>query len=248
MKSKLSSMLLISIFLLTSCSFSYSMAPTPTEPATPTSIFVPSETPVSATQVQPTLPVETFTPVSVPPTATATTVANTSTTAPPVTGNICSDSQVTTLLNSLKTAILTKDGPLLSSLVSPNGMEVRYFRDGTVVEYSPYQAQFLFETDFEVNWGTEPGSGAEKTGAFHDVVVPKLEEVLNTSYTLHCNELKYGGATYNVEWPYDKDFYSIYYEGSDQYGFMDWHTWMAGIEYVNGKPYLYALMQFFWEP
>jgi hypothetical protein len=29
---------------------------------------------------------------------------------------------------------------------------------------------------------------------------------------------------------------------------MDWHTWVAGIEYVNGKPYLYALMQFFWEP
>jgi hypothetical protein len=29
---------------------------------------------------------------------------------------------------------------------------------------------------------------------------------------------------------------------------MDWQTWVAGIEYVNGKPYLYALMQFFWEP
>jgi hypothetical protein len=29
---------------------------------------------------------------------------------------------------------------------------------------------------------------------------------------------------------------------------MDWHTWLLGMHYVNGKPYLYAIMQFFWEP
>ncbi len=29
---------------------------------------------------------------------------------------------------------------------------------------------------------------------------------------------------------------------------MDWHTWVMGIEYVSGKPYVYALIQFFWEP
>jgi hypothetical protein len=85
-------------------------------------------------------------------------------------------------------------------------------------------------------------------GAFHDVIVPDLVRLFNQSYTLHCNELKYGGATYEVSWPYDKDFYSIYFPGTAANGNMDWHTWVAGIEYVGGRPYLYALTQFFWEP
>ena len=25
-------------------------------------------------------------------------------------------------------------------------------------------------------------------------------------------------------------------------------TWVMGIEYVSGKPYIYALIQYFWEP
>jgi len=248
MKSKLSSTLLISAFLLTGCNVSFSTLPTPTEPGTPTSIFIPSETPVSATQVQPTLPVETFTPISVPPTSTNTVVINTATANPPATGNVCSDSQVTTLINTLKTAVLTSDGTLLSSVVSPNGMDVRWVRNGSVIKYMPEQAKFLFETTFEADWGPAPGSGEEKMGSFHDVIVPDLVKVFDSAYTVHCNELQHGGATYELEWPYNKDFYSIYYEGSDQYGFMDWHTWVAGIEYVNGKPYIYALMQFFWEP
>jgi hypothetical protein len=51
-----------------------------------------------------------------------------------------------------------------------------------------------------------------------------------------------------VTWPYNKDFYSIYYPGLEQNGYLDWRTWVAGIEYVTGKPYIYALGQYFWEP
>jgi hypothetical protein len=29
---------------------------------------------------------------------------------------------------------------------------------------------------------------------------------------------------------------------------MDWHTVVVGMEYVNGKPYISAMMQFEWEP
>jgi hypothetical protein len=144
--------------------------------------------------------------------------------------------------------MLNADGPLFSSLVSPNGLEVRFFRDGTVIKYTPEQAKFLFETTFEANWGADPASGLEKTGAFHEVIVPKLAEIFNKPYTLHCNELRHGGATYAVTWPYDRDFYAIHFPGTDQYGYMDWHTWAVGIEYVKDKPYLYALVQFFWEP
>jgi hypothetical protein len=156
---------------------------------------------------------------------------------------------VTSLIDSLKTAVHNSDGPLLAALVSPSsGMDVRYLRYGTVVNYDQDHAKFLFETTFEVDWGAEPGSGAEKTGSFHDVIVPDMAKVFDQSYTLHCNELKYGGASYDVSWPYDKGFYSVHFPGTAANGNMDWRTWVVGIEYVDGKPFIYALEQFFWEP
>jgi hypothetical protein len=161
---------------------------------------------------------------------------------------VCTDPAVIALIDSLKTSMLTADGALLSSLVSPNGMEVRYFRNGTAIMYTPHQAGFLFETTFEANWGPEPGSGVEKTGSFHDVIVPDLVKIFNQPYTLHCNEVKHGGATYEATWPYQKDFYSIHFTGTEQYGFLDWHTWVVGVEYDNNRPLIYALMNFFWEP
>ena len=170
-------------------------------------------------------------------------------TPPPVTADICADPQVTTLINSLKTAMLNADGPLFSSLVSPTrGLDAANFRDGNVINYTPEQAKFLFETTFEVNWGPAPGSGADKIGSFHDVVVPELVKAFNQPYTLHCNELKHGGATYEVSWPYQGDFYSVYFAGTEANGSMDWHTWAVGIEYINSKPYIYALIPYFWEP
>jgi hypothetical protein len=51
-----------------------------------------------------------------------------------------------------------------------------------------------------------------------------------------------------VTWPYQGDFYSIYFPGTEANGNLDWHTWLVGVEYVNNKPYVYALMQLFWEP
>ena len=145
--------------------------------------------------------------------------------------------------------MLNADGALLSSLVSPSrGLDAANFRDGNVINYTPEQAKFLFETTFEVNWGAAPGSGADKIGSFHDVIVPELVKAFNQPYTLHCNELKHGGATYEVSWPYQGDFYSIYFPGTETNGSMDWHTWAVGIEYINSKPYIYALIPYFWEP
>lgn len=228
--------------------------PTPTllVPTTPTSIATTTVVALTQTAIV-TATVETFTPI---PASTSTPIPNTSVpntsipnTSVPGTGNICTDPQVPALIDSLKSAVLNADGPRLESLVSPSsGLDVRWVRYGTVVNYASSQARFLFETTYEVDWGVHPGSGEPKVGAFHDVIVPDLEEVLGQTYTLHCNELKYGGATYEVSWPYNKGFYSIYFPGTSANGNMDWHTWVAGIEYVNGKPYLYALTQFFWEP
>ena len=233
MNYRLTSILLIGLFLFTGCSFSATTLPTPTVPATDPLVFITTETPSP-----------------IPPVATEVTVLTPADTPmPAVSANVCTDPQVITLIDSLKRAMLNNDGALLSSLVSPaNGMEVRWVRYGNIVTYTREQALFIYETTFEANWGDEPGSGMPKQGAFHDVIVPDLLKVFNQPNTLHCNELRYGGASYDVRWPYDKDFYSIYFPGTDQYSYLDWHTWVAGIEYVDGKPFIYALMQFFWEP
>jgi hypothetical protein len=231
MNNKLTSILLIGLFLLTGCGLSGSTQPTPTAPAPAPLVFITTETPSP------------IAPVVVAPVVTAT-----ASPMPPVAANVCSDAQVTTLIDSLKRAMLNQDGALLSSLVSPSGMEVRWVRYGNIITYTRDQAPYLFETTFEANWGDEPGSGAPKQGAFHDVIVPEMVKVFNQPYTLHCNEIKHGGASYDISWPYKKDFYSIYDAGTDANGFLDWHTWAVGIEYVNGKPSIYALIQYFWEP
>jgi hypothetical protein len=235
MKTKALSTLLIAFVLLTACT-----SPATQAPSTPTqAVFVTST--IGSTQ--------TLLPLTLTPGVVTPIPALTLTPSPGTNPNICTDPQVTALIDSLKSAMLTSDGALLSSLVSPTrGMDVAYFRNGMVVNYDPDHAKFLFETTFEVDWGAEPGSGAEKTGSFHDVVVPALVKAFNQPYTLHCNELKHGGATYDVTWPYQGDFYSVYFPGTEANGNMDWHTWVVGVEYVNGKPYIYALMQFFWEP
>lgn len=222
----------IGFVFLTGCVTVYPPPPTPTVPAPATSTVVSTETPIPPTSTP-----EAFTAI---PTLTST--------LPPFTSNICADLQVVAVLELLKSAILTSNGELLGSVVSPNGMEVRYIRNGNPITYTPEQAEFLFETTFEANWGPQPGSGEDKIGSFHDVIVPSLTEIFNQPYTLHCNELKHGGATYELEWPYSKDYYSIYFPGTEANGNLDWRTWVVGIEYVNNKPYIYALEQFFWEP
>jgi len=235
MNTKTLSILFVGFVLLAGCA-------SPTTEAPPT---LPPPPPATATVANPTPFPLTLTPEAVTPLpgVTVTSPAGTST------SNICTDPQVTASIDTFKRAVLTSDGPLLSSLVSPTrGMDVAFFHNGTVITYTPEHAKFLFETTFEVDWGLAPGSGEAVKGSFHDVVVPELVESFNQPYTLHCNELKYGGASYEVDWPYEGEFYSVYFPGTEANGNLDWHTWVLGIEYVNGKPQIYALMQFFWEP
>jgi hypothetical protein len=233
MNTRTLSILLIGFALLAGCTMPASTMPPATPLALPTStLSIASPTPAS-------LPVAAATPAP-------------GVTPAPAAGNpssICNDPQVTALIDSFKSAVQKGDGPLFGSLVSPSrGMEVAYFRDGTAITYDQNHAKFLFETTYQVDWGREPGSGAAKRGAFHDVVIPKLRESFGQAYELHCNELSHGGATYELKWPYQGEFYSIYFPGTQANGNMDWHTWAMGIEYANGKPYVYALRQFFWEP
>lgn len=166
-------------------------------------------------------------------------------------GYFCADPQVTDLLAQFNTAISTNDGELLSTIVSPEqGMFVTYFHSGTTHNYSPEEARFVFESTFTANWGVHPASGAEVIATFHEEVLPKLVEVFSSNYELSCNQIVTGGVSYPTVWPlkyHNINFYSVMKPATPGVE-MDWRTWLVGVEYVDAKPYIFSLIQFFWEP
>ncbi len=231
------------LVLTTGCTLSLYSTPavpsSPTAPVIPTFLSTPSAIPVIVnTAVASTMP----TTVVVQPTSPLPMQ-----TVPP---NFCADGQASGLITRLKNALQTSNGELLAALVSPShGMEVRKFHDGRVVKYDPLHAKFLFDSIYEVNWGPAPASGLDAIGPFHEMILPDLLETFNKDYTLTCNRIQVGGASYPTLWPYAGiNFYSVHFPGTAANGNLDWSTWLVGMEYVNNHPYLYALLPFRWEP
>jgi hypothetical protein len=164
----------------------------------------------------------------------------------------CADAQVTTLLTSLKSALLNSNGEALAGLSSPtHGLDLRLWRYGTLVNYDREHARFVFDSTFQVNWGPAPGSGDDTVGSFSQAVLPKLTEVFSSSYQLHCNDTL-DLATFSLEpWPPEYanlNFYAVHKPGTETYGGLDWRTWLVSVEYVSGKPYIFSLIHFQWEP
>lgn len=219
------------LILLTACSAAVDAPPDPTSVYT----AVPQAT---AMPVQPSP-----TPQQQSPSVTDTPAA------PTASPDFCQDTRDLQLLSDLQTAIQTRDGELLASLVSPaSGVGVRYLRNGNVITYFD-NIKFVFETAYEADWGLSPGSGAPLNGSFHEIVLPSLELVLASDPVVTCNELKTGGATYVPEWPYQgMDYYSVHFPGTDEFSGMNWETWAVGMVVQEGKPMLAALVRFAWEP
>jgi hypothetical protein len=163
----------------------------------------------------------------------------------------CADARVNTLITGLDNALTAGNGVLLQSLVSPaHGVTVHLWRHGTPVTFEPADARWVFESTYSHDWGLAPGSGLETSGSFHVVVLPKLQDVFSASYTLSCNSVQTGGASYDTSWlpQYTNiNFYSAYKPGptGDE---LSWRTVLVGVEYVKGQPYVFSLIQMEWEP
>jgi hypothetical protein len=183
------------------------------------------------------------------PTATQIQIPTTAATVPPA---FCQDARVGALLDSFGNALASSNGESLASLISPvNGLDVQFLRDGRVVNYDREHAKFVFESTYQVEWGLGAGSGAPVTGSFQQIVLPSLQKVFTSTAQRVCDQIKLGGATYAVTWPAEYaplNYYSVYFPGTDQYGGLDWQTWLAGVEIVNGQPFLRVLLHFEWEP
>lgn len=163
----------------------------------------------------------------------------------------CADQRVPQLLDQVAQAFIQKDGKQLASLVSPlHGLDVTYLRTGRTASYTQEEARWMFESTYQANWGTHPASGLEVKGSFHEKVLPDLLDVLDNPHQAICNNPAMGGSSYTFQWPAryrNINFYSLYKPGPAGQE-LAWRTWLAGVEYINGKPYLFALMHLFWEP
>ena len=163
----------------------------------------------------------------------------------------CADTRVNDLLARLGQVLSSGDGPGLSALVSPaHGLAVTYFHTGTTLTYTPEQASWLFESTYAADWGTHPASGEQVRGSFHEEVLPKLREVFENEHTLTCNDPARGPNNYPFQWPpayRSINFYAVFKPSSAD-AELDWRTWLVGIEYVDGKPYLFSFIHLFWEP
>jgi uncharacterized protein YgiM (DUF1202 family) len=164
----------------------------------------------------------------------------------------CSDARVDTLIQNLDSAVTGNNDDMLAALVhARHGLDARLWRYGTVANYTPEEASWVFESEYEVNWGPAPGSGENTLGTFSEALLPYLQEVFNANYTTHCND-PLDLATFSlVPWPPEYaniNFYTVYKPGTDQYGGLDWRAWTVGVEYIEGKPYLFSLIHYQWEP
>jgi len=164
----------------------------------------------------------------------------------------CADSQIQFLLDDLKIALENADGELFASLVSPShGLDLRYYRHGTLANYSPEEAAWAFKSTYVVDWGDEPGSGFEKSGTFNEIPYPMLLEVFSANPTFFCNDVGSASAFALEPWPFEYTnihFYNVFKPGTEQYGGLDWRSWLVGVEYMEGKPYLFSMILFQWEP
>lgn len=162
----------------------------------------------------------------------------------------CADPRVTALLDELTLAVNNEDGDLLESLVSPrHGFELYYYRYGPSANYTPAEASWVFKSNFDVEWGAG-ASGIDDVGAFREYPLPSLLEVLNDEdLELRCNDAD-SAAMYVEPWPVEyqnANFYALYKPPTPDVD-LDWAVWLAGVEYVNGEPYLFTLIRFIWEP
>jgi hypothetical protein len=163
----------------------------------------------------------------------------------------CADANVSTLLTDFKTAMTSKDGNLLVSLVSPtHGMFLTYLRTGRTIHYTPDKVRRIFTDNYRKNWGIQPTSGLPVWGSFRKDVLPTILDVLNSNYTQNCNTPSIGSSGYQFQWPFkyqNINYYALYKPGTSGTD-LDWRTWLVGVEYVNGRPYILNLLHLFWEP
>ncbi|NMC11639.1 MAG: SH3 domain-containing protein [Chloroflexi bacterium] len=166
----------------------------------------------------------------------------------------CSDQRVTQLVDKFMNAIRVRNGKEFAQLISPRrGLIIRHEWWNPEVNFrEPEMLENIFNDSTTNNWGIENGSGQSINGSFKDVILPKIDDVQEGSIRL-CNSLEQGlasgGSAGFIRWPneYANFNYITIYRAAPEGDELNWRTWVIGIEYVHGSPYIAILVQYHWE-
>ena len=101
-----------------------------------------------------------------------------------------------------------------------------------------------------MDWGAHPASGLKVVGALSRELRCPTCWMWWLNIQAQCNSPDLGGGNYNYLWPsrYRNINYLVLHKLGPPGNELSWRTWIAGIEYVDGRPYLFALVHLFWEP
>jgi hypothetical protein len=163
---------------------------------------------------------------------------------------------VSNLIESLDQAITNQDGKMLARLISPiHGLTIWHNWWNPEVTYaSPDVVEELFISTVDYDWGTEDGSGSPITGPFKDKILPKLQDVFLSDHSSHCNILdtgiSAGGTAGMLTWPSEYtnlNYIALFRSAPSADDELNWRTWVVGVEYVDGIPYVVSLVQYYWE-
>jgi len=159
----------------------------------------------------------------------------------------CADTRIPTLIEQLKGSVNQSNGDMFAALASPaHGIDIRLWAYASPVNFNAVTARSVFTSTDSYNWGNGP-SLVPDVGTFKNIIQPKLAEVLNaTNKETYCDNLTKVYPLANP-WPYPGMRYYNLYKPATSAGF-DFRTWLIGFEYIDGQPYISAMVTIVWEP
>lgn len=158
----------------------------------------------------------------------------------------CSDAQVAGLIENFVQAVELRDGQRLADLVSPKrGLVIRHDWWNPEVRFNPASIHTIFDEIKVYEWGLERDNDRVIEGTFTQVIPDQLTAVFDAAPEIICNSLKTGLTGREVEWPTEYSnlrFYAFHRPATEPGNQLNWRTWVVGIEYIEGVPYLAVLV------
>jgi hypothetical protein len=153
----------------------------------------------------------------------------------------CQDTRVEAILDAIGQAIENKDGDILAGLIHPaRSLRLRHSWSGQEVNLTAEEAAGFFTASESYDWG-----GGVR-GPIRTVIVPLLEKDFVAASDSACGELIGGGAG-ALRLPFEYQTVSSHtrYRPAPEGGpTSDWGSWVIGVEYWEGMPYLGFLVHY----
>lgn len=160
-------------------------------------------------------------------------------------GGGCNDPNLAAAIRAFMSAVTTSDGTALKAAVSPlRGLQISESQSSPAVRIGVAQVENLFTSSTSQKWGTARDGTTPIVGPFKTIALPSLRRsILAKGAKEKCGQLLVGGSSPSYSWPaqYAKMTMVSFYDASEA-DRSQWASWVAGMEYVNGKPYVAALV------